>query len=348
MLDKHQIDYQSLWIDNSVHVMLNSTTVELLGDIEAVVSVDSRIAQLSHVNSVKIIKDDNHPVKHLKQLKMQRAWTHTNSTAGIMVASIDTGVQYDHPELKDTFSGLWLDMRKTARTKPHDPHGHGTHTMASMVGKTVGTAPGARWMTARACDDTGCLRSDLTAAAQFVLCPDEDSGCSLGAHIISNSYGATSPDAMQWFDTIIQAWTMAGVAVVFAAGNSGPECDTIYSPAVHPMVLSVGAVDDDNQVCGFSSRHYHDGDNMVVAPGLKVVSAWPGNRYAEMSGTSMACPLVAGIVALVASTSSPSRAVQVVKQTASKAVVKGDRCCGDGKCAYGHGLVDAEAAVQYA
>ena len=365
LLQKLNIPAKSYWIDNSLHIpKLNRSMLAVInGHVNTVaeeIRLDGKIAEIRYKNVIKIPKQSEINPHHLDQLNVKQAWTRTRGSSNVIVATIDTGVDYTHPDLVKSFTGYgWMDIvsAREKQTKPFDPHGHGTHTMGTIVGRLTGTAPGVRWMTARACTEDGCLQSDLTAAAQFVLCGGDYVKCERGANVVSNSWGATSADGMTWFRPIGIVWQRAGITAVFAAGNSGPGCGTIYSPASDRNVLSVGAVTVSNRVCSFSSRmsgvdngdHAHVIKPDVVAPGLNVVSTWPGGGYARVSGTSMACPQVAGIMALMVSlknsTSSPFNLMRVMKESANHTIIKPDKCCLDGKCAYGWGLVDAHMAI---
>jgi len=146
--------------------------------------------------------------------------------------------------------------------------------------------------------------------------------------------------------------------MVVAAGNTGPRCDSIDdAPAPYPDVLTVGAVSESRVVTGFSSRGPTDDDldkPDVAAPGEEVLSAMPGGGYARLTGTSMAAPHVAGVVALMWSANPAligdlARTRQLLRETATAAEVEdGTDDCGDPGRLAGAGIVDALAAVQAA
>jgi subtilisin family serine protease len=157
---------------------------------------------------------------------------------------------------------------------------------------------------------------------------------------------------LKWFARIVDVWRAAGALPVFAAGNGGPGCNTVFSPATSLNAVSVGAVDRLRQACDFSSRGLVSSVKPdLVAPVMGIVSAHPSSALARMSGTSMACPLVAGIAGLVLSVN-PSLSVErlhaLLLEASVHGVVRQDGCCVDGRCAYGRGLIDAAVAVKLA
>lgn len=263
------------------------------------------------------------PLWNLTNIGADRAWQAFGARGqGIIIGQSDSGVQWDHPELLDGYlgyggdhSGYWLDpWRGTA--VPTDINGHGTHTLGSILGNTVGVAPDAQWI---ACAN---LVRNLGNAAlyldclQFMLAPYPQGGDPFtdgrpdkSAHVLNNSWGC--PQAYEGCDpltlvTAVRALRAAGIFVVASAGNEGPACGTIANPiALYDEVFSVGAVDRNNNIASFSSTGpvTVDGSGRIkpdiVAPGVDVLSAWPQGRYALSSGTSMAGPHVAGVVALI-------------------------------------------------
>jgi len=255
--------------------------------------------------------------------------------------------------------------------EPGDQNGHGTHTMGTIVGSEtsgVGVAPGAQWIASKGCATILCTEADLTASAQFVLCPTRvdgtDPDCSKGANVVSNSWGGGQGD--QWYSPYVDAWRQAGIVPVFAQGNSGPQCSTANSPGDLNSVIGVGATDNSDSLSRFSSRG--PGPNLpgfsqlkpdISAPGAQISSAsnLGDALYASLSGTSMACPHVAGLVALVLSvnpSASYDSVYEVLVSTANTDV--GEPAGGDTTCGgidydtfpnnhYGYGVIDAAAAV---
>jgi subtilisin family serine protease len=294
---------------------------------------------------------------------------------GVVVASIDTGVQYDHPALAARYRGRhsdgtvdhnynWFDPSQVCPSAaPCDNVGHGTHTMGTMVGEDgwsnqIGVAPGARWITAKGCESYACSQSALLASGQWILAPTDLAGRhprpDLAPDVVNNSWGAGIYDP--WYRQTVRAWIGAGIFPAFANGNAGPQCATAGSPGSYADSYSSGAYDRTGTIASFSSRG--TGENGVVkpdiaAPGVDVRSSLPGGGYGSLSGTSMASPHTAATVALLWS-AAPALDGDVAatrRLLDSTAVPVADLSCG-GTAAfndvYGHGRLDAYAAVRAA
>jgi subtilisin family serine protease len=245
-----------------------------------------------------------------------------------------------------------------------------------VVGNHVGVAPDAEWFAcanlARNLGNPG----DYLACMQFMLAPTPldgdpftDGDPTLAADVLNNSWGCPTlegcdPGALQPAVTALRA---AGIFVVASAGNEGEGgCGTINDPiALYDASFTVGAHDREGRIARFSSRGpvTVDGSQRVkpdlLAPGVAVYSAAPGNRYATHDGTSMAGPHVAGVVALMWS-ANPSligdiaATEQILVETATPYDygTLGIPSCGDPAVtpddAVGYGLVNAYEAVQAA
>jgi len=249
------------------------------------------------------------------------AWTF-NKGEGVTVSNIDTGVLYTHEALFANYRGYnngsfthdyhWFDPRGVQQV-PYDNNGHGTHTMGTLAGSEatgIGVAPGSRWITAKGCASSSCFTADLIASAEWVVCPTQQGGggedCSQGADLVSNSWGGGQ--GSNTFQAAIQTWVDAGMVPLFSQGNSGPNCNTANSPGDLAIVIGIGSTDSNDALSRFSSRgpglgtaDFPAQKPDISAPGEAVRSAYPtsNNAYATLSGTSMACPAVAGVVALV-------------------------------------------------
>ncbi len=235
---------------------------------------------------------------------------------GIVVAVIDTGIDYSHPDLGGGFGpgykviGGYDFLNKDS--DPMDDNGHGTHVAGIIAadGDTSGVAPSTKLLAYKVlgADGSGSM-SLVLSAIEAALDPNGDGLYNDHADVISMSLGGSgSPD-----DPVCVAVEEAislGVVVVIAAGNEGPSLGTVASPGLAAGAITVGAADEYGAVANFSSRG-PVGDLMmkpeVTAPGVQIVSTVPfantkyssSSGYMSMSGTSMATPHVSGAAALL-------------------------------------------------
>lgn len=242
----------------------------------------------------------------------------------ITIAIVDTGV-YPHADLQDRISGF-KDL-VAGQSHPYDDNGHGTHCAGLALGsgsgsggRYVGAAPTAKLVAVKALTKEGSAQlSGIIAAVQWVV----QTAPQYGTRVLSLSLGgpangAADQDPMA--RAVTAAWD-AGLVVVCAAGNEGPQPQTISTPGIAPAVVTVGAMDDhstpardDDTLADFSSRGPTPDGHVkpdLLAPGVGVVSlrspgsyldkqlqaARVGDLYFRLSGTSMATPLVAGVAA---------------------------------------------------
>lgn len=224
-------------------------------------------------------------------LNVPEAWK-TSTGKGAVVAILDTGVDADHVDLK----GQVIASRDFTGSSsgPADRNAHGTHCAGIVAarndeGGLVGVAPDAKILNAKVLSDSGS-GSDNGIANGIRWAVQQ------GADILSMSLGSSGES--QSIKSAIQDAIAAGKIVIAAAGNSGPGQGTVGYPGGTQGVVCVGATDPNNAVARFSSR----GPQLTIAaPGVQIDSTVPGNRYALMSGTSMATPYVAGVAALFVS-----------------------------------------------
>ncbi|MFW5940975.1 MAG: S8 family serine peptidase [Chloroflexota bacterium] len=297
---------------------------------------------------------------------------------GIVVGQADSGVQWDHPELLDSYRGgadahdyNWFDPWYHTEA-PRDPGGHGTHTLGTVLGNTTGVAPDATWF--------GCsnLAHNLGNPALYLDClqfmlapfpldgdPFRDGDPQRGANVLNNSWGCPEIEGCDADALLpaVRALRAAGTFIVVSAGNSGPQCNSVNSPlAIYDEVLSVGAVTRTRTVTEFSSRGpvTVDGSGRpkpdIMAPGSDIVSAFPGDGYRAWQGTSMAGPHVAGVVALMWSANpalvgNVDLTEQILIESADPDVASPPTCSASGNGpnnTFGYGIVDAYAAVEQA
>jgi hypothetical protein len=235
---------------------------------------------------------------------------------GILVASIDSGVQWNHPALVNqykcasnpTSSVCWYDPSNTCAGTVCDNVGHGTHTMGTMVGKDdpnlsyiVGMAPNAQWITCKGCESSSCSSSSLLACADWILAPGGSTANR--PKIVNNSWGGGGGDS--WYLTKVNAWRAAGIFPAFSSGNPGSTCGLIGSPSDYQESFASGGYDSARNVYTNSGRgpsaYGHDPYTKpnISGPAVSVISSYPTNSWASMTGTSMASPHTAGTVALL-------------------------------------------------
>lgn len=348
-LDRFGIGYQPYYLTNGLEVrggLFIRWWLRTRGDVaEVMVSPRLRPVESWQVDLAEPVDAPSEAQWNLTSIGATRVWQELGITGeGIVIGQSDSGVQGDHPEFGARYRGAtmgndynWLDPW-LATSAPYDESGHGTHTLGTVLGETVGIAPGATWF---ACAN---LVRNLGNPAlyldcmQFMLAPWPQAGDAmrdgdptLAADVLNNSWGCPTDFegcTPTVFAPAVNALSEAGIYVVTSAGNDGPACSTLSSPlAIYGEVLSVGAIDAAGNLAFFSSAGpvTVDGSGRVkpdlVAPGVDVLSAWPGSRYHTASGTSMAGPHLAGTVALMwaanpALRGDVARTTQILTETA--------------------------------
>lgn len=224
---------------------------------------------------------------------------------GVKVAVLDTGIMQDHLDLKGRIVACESRVTRFVpdRKDCEDGHGHGTHVAGTILadagsdGKGIyGVAPQAELIAIKVCDRQGrCYGDDIAAGINLAV--------EKGANIISMSFGGSSLSSFE--KDAIDSAVEIGILVVAAAGNSGPDLNTINYPAAYHKVVSVAATDSSDTVANFSSRgidaiefkETEDRHMEVAAPGVSVESTNRDGCYIVWSGTSMATPHISGLTA---------------------------------------------------
>ncbi|MTW85801.1 S8 family serine peptidase [Virgibacillus dakarensis] len=322
--------FQSFYIVNAMAVSGTEEVAKELakfGEIEKI--LPNRTRQLikgDAIKKAKINAADDNIEPNVAHIDAPQVWGMGIDGSGVVIASLDSGVQWDHPALKDKYRGYdpenpnqpnhefnWFDA-VNGEAVPYDDIGHGTHTVGTMVGSEadgsnqIRVAPGAEWIAVKVFSAVGGTDADLLAAGEWILAPKDAEGNphpEMAPDIVNNSWGG-GRGLDEWYRPMVQAWRDAGIFPAFAAGNTtdtepgGP--GSIAAPSNYPDSFAVGAVNNDNELADFSLQGPSPYDEIkpdVVAPGVGVRSAIPGSGYGGKSGTSMATPLVSGTVALL-------------------------------------------------
>jgi subtilisin family serine protease len=244
------------------------------------------------------------------------AWDTGLDGSGVAVAVLDTGADPHHPDLAGRIAGSanFTDDVDPPGETGVDGHGHGTHVAATVAGTGAasggarpGVAPGADLLIGKVLADEGYGYDDwIIAGMEWAV--------EQGARVVNMSLGGGASDGTDLLSQAVNQLTEeSGTLFVIAAGNSGPDPQTVTSPGAADRALTVGATTKDDQEAWFSSRGPRSGDLAVkpeiVAPGVDIVAARAAGTamgdlvddlHTSANGTSMAAPHVAGAAAIIA------------------------------------------------
>lgn len=277
----------------------------------------------------------------LTKIEVQKAWDLGFTGNGIIVAVVDTGVDLNHPDLKDNIlSGYNAITGVTGSTTTQDNNGHGTHVSGIIAAEAngvgiVGVAYQAKILPVKALTREGDGTDDCIADG-IVWAADH------GAKIINLSLGSDSEGDI--LREAIQYASNKGCLIVAAGGNQEDNLTTIAYPAADPLVLAVTATDSKDQIASFSLP---GPQAALAAPGVNITSDYWQNAsgYAALDGTSMASPFVAGVAALVWN-AHPDLSVQQVRIALENSAL--DLGSSGRDNSYGYGRVDAYWAIRFA
>lgn len=265
----------------------------------------------------------------LEKIGAIEAWKTFRGDKSFIVADIDTGIDYNHPDLS---FNMWRNANPSDKNDivgydfihndglPFDDHEHGTHT-SGTIGAVGGNGVGISGVTQRvslmALKFLNSKGSGTTADAIRAI----DYAITHEAKVLSNSWGGRADSDNKALYQAIDRAKNKGVLFIAAAGNDGADndgTDASYPAAFdNDNIISVAATDDTDQLAFFSN--YGKKTTHVAAPGVKIYSTVPNGKYKSMSGTSMACPHVAGAAALIWS-HHPSWDYKKVKQVLMSSV----------------------------
>ncbi len=319
-------EYKSFWLVNMMYVKATPEVIVSIAKRSDVALVD--IVRERHIiqpkKSLKPYPKDGKTVEwNIDKIKADSVWAQYGLTGdGVIVGTMDTGIDPDHPALAGNFSGHFFDA-VNGQITPYDDHGHGTHVAGIIAGGDgpgafqydIGVAYNAQIVSAKAFDAGGSGEDDdIIACFQWFVSLKVDSGVDI--KVVSNSWGSTD-ETDTTFLPYIRAWREFDIIPVFANGNSGPSSGTAGTPGNFPNVIGVGATNSSDQVASFSSRgpapsQYPWSDTTlwsrpdwnyikpdISAPGANIRSSVPGGSYEAWDGTSMATPHVTGVIALM-------------------------------------------------
>jgi len=340
-LDRLGADYHPFWIANMIWVRGDLPVLTAMASRDDV----ARIYANPKVQMEEPTKDSltQYPQRadtiewNIFKVRAPEVWAAGFTGQGITVAGQDTGYEWDHLALKDAYRGWdgasanhnynWHDAIfeiygsscASDGSEPCDDNGHGTHTMGTMVGddpshsNQIGMAPGAEWIGCRNMDGGVGSPASYSECYQWFLAPtdlnDLNPDPTKAPDVINNSWscppseGCTHPLVLL---SVVEAVRAAGILTVHSAGNKGPFCSTIDSPAaIYDASFTVANSTSSDTIASSSSRGpvIVDGSGRlkpdISAPGTLIRSSYLGGDYRILSGTSMAGPHVAGLAALL-------------------------------------------------
>ncbi|WP_017653727.1 S8 family serine peptidase [Fortiea contorta] len=250
-------------------------------------------------------------------VKAPEVWAKGYTGQDVVVAVVDTGVDYNHADLKNN---IWTNTKEIAdngidddgdgyiddvrgwnfvdnTNEVLDKNGHGTHVSGTIAGEkndigVTGIAYGAKIMPVKVLNDSGSGSYSAIANGIYYA-------VNHGANVINLSLGGDFPNST--LASAIDYASKKGVTVVMAAGNNGLPFVSYPAAYANKSGIAVGAVDQNNNIADFSNQPGLSQLAYVTAPGVNIYSTVPGDQYAYYSGTSMATPHVAGVVALMLS-----------------------------------------------
>lgn len=346
---------RTFWIGNAVFVSVDTSTVDIeediatLSDVHAVYD-NTAVAPPDPIEATpyETQPSQNHETTYgLTQINAPAARDEFNIDGGdATVAVVDTGIDPDHPAHEsfdpNNFTEFTL-MAEEVDTDPQDTDGHGTHVSGTAVGdratdsegveREIGVAPGAELLSAKVFStfdgQTQATTAQVVAGIEWAI--------NNGADVVNQSLGSVVEDVSVYDDfylEVLRDTLAAGVIPVAASGNNGQ--GLTGSPGNVREAFSIGATNQQRTPASFSSGEQvytdsawgNDAPNNyptfytipdVAAPGVEVLSSVPGGSYAQLSGTSMSSPHVAGTVGLLVDSLSdptPDDIITAIEQAA--------------------------------
>ncbi|PRR99023.1 peptidase S8 [Bacillus atrophaeus] len=376
-------DIHSYYVVNGIAVHASKDVMEKVAqfpEVEKVLPNEKRqlykssSAPFNMKKTQKAVKANDGVEWNIEQIDAPKAWDLGYDGTGTVVGSIDTGVEWDHPALKEKYRGYhsenpdqpdhemnWFDA-VSEEAAPFDDLQHGTHVTGTMVGSEpdgsnqIGVAPGAKWIAAKAFSEDGGTDADILEAGEWMLAPKDADGNphpEMAPDVVNNSWGG-GPGLDEWYRDMVNAWIAADIFPEFSAGNTdlfnpgGPE--SIANPANYPEAFATGATDINKKLAEFSLQGpspYDEVKPEISAPGVNIRSSVPGQTYeGGWNGTSMAGPHVSAVVALLRQADASISVDEIEEVLTSTAETLTDSAFPDSpNNGYGHGLVNAFDAI---
>ncbi len=334
---------KALYLDYQVELPKGSAISEIMEELKENADVD--YVQKDNLNEMKYTPNDPYFTTNprdtqrlwgIKAIGADEAWDIAQGE-DIIAAVVDSGVDPNHPDLRNN---LWRNAQGThgydfsdKDNDPTDADGHGTH-VAGTIGATANNGIGVAGVAPK----VKILAAKIFPNAYDSVCSNAlRYAVDNGAKVINNSWGPTNRSASNpVVERAIDYAHSKGVVVVFAAGNSNDNAD-YYSGANYSKTISVAAVDHYYKRASFSN---YGSTVDIAAPGVRIVSTWPGGKYNSIQGTSMAAPHVTGLAAVMLSKNpnlTNEQVRSILKGTATKV----------NDSSIGAGVIDAHEALKY-
>ncbi len=408
LLEQWNVPYKSYWVANIIATRLTVRQVLEIAKQRAVVRILSdapvtftRPIPANDYSSISL-RGEPQVTWGIQRILADSVWAKGIKGHGVVVGGQDTGYKWDVDGIKDKYRGFdgttvdhnysWHDAISDYNPvngdssnpcglnleAPCDDHGHGTHTMGTMVGENdtlqYGVAPEATWIGCRCMERGWGKPSTYIDCFQWFIAPtntdNKQPDPAMAPAVINNSWGCPpnegcNPDNYDIMRQVVDNVKAAGIVVVVSAGNDGGGgCSTIRNPAaIYEGSFTVGALSPNDTIARFSSRGEVLSDSShrtkpdITAPGVRVLSQLPDGSFRAWNGTSMAGPHVAGVVALMIS-ANPSLAghvdviEEIITSTARRKFSPIDSCDTDPMTipnnVYGYGVINALKAVKKA
>ncbi len=278
--------------------------------------IDDFLVYLHDTKAGAVIDETRAPTWNITRVKADSCWLAGYTGSGVIVGNMDTGVLVTHAALNGKWvTGGWYDA-VNGNPNPYDDNGHGTHTMGTICGgdgtgpfaNDIGVAPGANFIAAKCFPASGGGQNSwIHNSFQWFATQN--------AKVVNNSWGSASTTSQEFWPDIAN-WRSLGIYPAFSIGNNGPSAGTAGTPGNYPICTGTGATTSGDVIASFSSRgpapnqspwtnpanwarpDWNRTKPDISAPGVNVPSSYNNGGYANMDGTSMACPHVTGAVAL--------------------------------------------------